>query len=206
MLILLVGVKMINKVTSVNRYKIIQRGKDIENVRFINSNITHVRFKTYRMRNVDFVGCNLKHSNFERSVFYNSIFYNVNFSKSNFRNSKFINCHFINCKFEDVRYLNIDQLDVYKGDFNNVIISQNLIYQILQLNNVNRFREAYLLTTKRSKGTKINKGVLSLFIKEFGERDFCRVLVAVGKKRSKYIKEFISYGYLYEFSKRYLKK
>lgn len=197
---------MINKVMSVNRYKIIQRGKDIQNVRFVNSNITYVKFRTYRMRNVDFVGCNLKHSNFERAVFNNSIFYNVNFSKSNFRNSQFRNCHFINCKFEDVRNFNINQLDVYRDNFSNVIISQKLIHQILQLNKVNRFREAYLLTTKRSKGIKINKGVISLFIKEFGEHDFYRVLVAVGKKRNKYIKEFISYGYLYEFSKRYLKK
>lgn len=189
-----------------NRYKFISHKKTIENVRFFNSNVTYISFRKYKLSNVDFMGCNLKHSNFKNAIFKNVMFYNVNLSKSNFLNSKFINCHFINCKFDKVRNFKSESLNIYNSNFNNVFVSEKLEKEILKLNRVPRFKTAYVFTTKSSKGKKLNKGVLSLFLNDFTEHEFLRVVKAISKRNNRFIKNQLTYGQFYEFSNKYLKK
>ena len=50
----------INWTAKKSKYKLFFKAKDINNVRFFNSNLTYFHFKKRLFKNVDFLGCNLK--------------------------------------------------------------------------------------------------------------------------------------------------
>lgn len=186
--------------------KLFLRIKNIENVRFFNSNITYFHFENRIFKNVDFLGCNLKHSKFYRSKFTNAVFYNVKFSNSNFEGSSFINCYFINCNFDKVKNFNFKNFNIINTDFSSLSIPRYVENNILNLNRVPAFKRAYVFTTKRSKGSKINKGMLYVLKNDFTDNEISRIFRAINKKNNSRIKNLITYGQFYEFGKRYLKK
>lgn len=177
-----------------------------ENVRFFNSNITYFHFKNITLKNVDFLGCNLKHSILKNGQFINCVFYNVNLSNSNFKNSNFKNCYFINCNFHDVKKINFSRINVINSDFSTLHISKMLESTALNLNRVPAFKKAYVFTTKRSKGLKLNKGMFFVLRNDFSDYELSRVLSVINNKSNSHIKNFITYGQFYEFGKKYLKK
>lgn len=186
--------------------KLFLKSKNIENVRFFNSNITYFHFKNTTLKNVDFLGCNLKHSNFKKGIFINCVFYNVNFSKSNFLNSNFLNCHFINCKFNNAKNFDSNYYNIINSDFSFLSISRILEEKILKLNRVPSFKRSYVFTTKRSKGSKLNKGMVFILKNDFSEDEISRIFSVINKKTNSRIKNFITYGQFYEFGLNYLKK
>lgn len=177
-----------------------------ENVRFFNSNMTYFHFKNITLKNVDFLGCNLKNSIFRGGTFINCVFYNTNLSKSNFLGAVFINCHFINCKFSDTKNFNFTDYNVINSDFSSLDIPKKLEDKILVLNRVPAFKRSYIFTTKRSKGTKINKGIIAILQNDFSDEELLRIFSVINKKTNSRIKNFITYGQFYEFGLIYLKK
>lgn len=198
----------INRTAKKSKYKLFFKSKDINNVRFFNSNLTYFHFKKRLFRNVDFLGCNLKNSIFCGGTFINCVFYNTNLSKSNFLGANFVNCHFINCKFSKTKNFNIvfDDCNVINNDFSSLSISKELENKIFILNRVPAFKRSYIFTTKRSKGTKINKGIIFILKTEFSDKELLRILYVINKKTNSRIKNFITYGQFYEFGLKYLKK
>ena len=78
--------------------------------------------------------------------------------------------------------------------------------KIFILNRVPAFKRSYIFTTKRSKGTKINKGIIFILKTEFSDKELLRILYVINKKPNSRIKNFITYGQFYEFGLKYLKK
>ncbi|MDU6506253.1 MAG: pentapeptide repeat-containing protein [Staphylococcus sp.] len=173
---------------------------------FFNSNLTYFHFKKRVFKNVDFLGCNLKHSVFRGGIFINCVFYNTNLSKSNFLGANFVNCHFINCKFSKVKNFNFKNCNVITSDFSSVNIPKKLESKIFTLNRVPAFKRSYIFTTKRSKGTKINKGIIAILKNDFSNQELFRILSVINDKTNARIKNFITYGQFYEFGLIYLKK
>lgn len=196
----------INRTAKKSKYKLFFKAKDINNVRFFNSNLTYFHFKKRLFKNVDFLGCNLKNSVFRGGHFINCVFYNTNFSKSNFLGASFVNCHFINCKFSKTKNFNFDDYNVINSDFSSINISKRLENKIFILNRVPAFKRSYVFTTKRSNGNKINKGIIAILKNEFSDEELSRILTVINKKTNARIKNFITYGQFYEFGLIYLKK
>lgn len=196
----------INRTAKKSRNKSFFKSKDINNVRFFNSNLTYFHFKKRIFKNVDFLGCNLKNSIFRGGTFINCVFYNTNLSKSNFLGAVFINCHFINCKFSDTKNFNFTDYNVINSDFSSLDIPKKLEDKILVLNRVPAFKRSYIFTTKRSKGTKINKGIIAILQNDFSDEELLRIFSVINKKTNSRIKNFITYGQFYEFGLIYLKK
>lgn len=196
----------INRTAKKSRNKLFFKSKDINNVRFFNSNLTYFHFKKRIFKNVDFLGCNLKNSIFRGGTFINCVFYNTNLSKSNFLGAVFINCHFINCKFSDTKNFNFTDYNVINSDFSSLDIPKKLEDKILVLNRVPAFKRSYIFTTKRSKGTKINKGIIAILQNDFSDEELLRIFSVINKKTNSRIKNFITYGQFYEFGLIYLKK
>lgn len=196
----------INRTAKKSRNKSFFKSKDINNVRFFNSNLTYFHFKKRFFKNVDFLGCNLKNSIFRGGTFINCVFYNTNLSKSNFLGAVFINCHFINCKFSDTKNFNFADYNVINSDFSSLDIPKKLEDKILVLNRVPAFKRSYIFTTKRSKGTKINKGIIAILQNDFSDEELLRIFSVINKKTNSRIKNFITYGQFYEFGLIYLKK
>lgn len=196
----------INRTAKKSRNKLFFKSKDIKNVRFFNSNLTYFHFKKRAFKNVDFLGCNLKYSVFHGGIFINCVFYNTNLSKSNFLGANFVNCHFINCKFSETKNFNFNNCNVITSDFSSVNVSKKLENKIFTLNRVPAFKRSYIFTTKRSKGTKINKGIIAILKNEFSDHELFRILSVANNKTNARIKNFITYGQFYEFGRIYLKK
>lgn len=196
----------INRTAKKSGNKLFLKAKDIKNVRFFNSNLTYFHFKKRVFKNVDFLGCNLKHSVFRGGIFINCIFYNTNLSKSNFLGANFVNCHFINCKFSKVKNFNFKNCNVITSDFSSVNIPKKLENKIFTLNRVPAFKRSYIFTTKSSKGTKINKGIIAILKNDFSDQELFRILSVINNKTNARIKNFITYGQFYEFGLIYLKK
>ena len=196
----------INRTAKKSGNKLFFKAKDIKNVRFFNSNLTYFHFKKRVFKNVDFLGCNLKHSVFRGGIFINCVFYNTNLSKSNFLGANFVNCHFINCKFSKVKNFNFKNCNVITSDFSSVNIPKKLESKIFTLNRVPAFKRSYIFTTKRSKGTKINKGIIAILKNDFSNQELFRILSVINDKTNARIKNFITCGQFYEFGLIYLKK
>ncbi|MGJ7586657.1 pentapeptide repeat-containing protein [Staphylococcus shinii] len=179
---------------------------NIENVRFFNSNFTYMHFENNVLKNVDFLGCNLKHSIFRKGKFINCIFYNTKLSNSNFKNSLFENCYFINCKFDNVRNFNFENHNVINNDFSCLDVSKNLEEKIFELNRVLAFKRSFIFTTKRSNGNKLNKGILYILKKDFSDKELIKIFSLINRKTNKRIKNFMTYGQFYEFGLRIFKK
>ncbi len=171
----------INRTAKKSKYKLFFKSKDINNVRFFNSNLTYFHFKKRLFKNVDFLGCNLK-------------------------NSVFRGGHFINCKFSKTKNFNFDDYNVINSDFSSIDISKRLENKIFILNRVPAFKRSYVFTTKRSNGNKINKGIIVILKNEFSDEELTRILIVINKKTNARIKNFITYGQFYEFGLIYLKK
>ncbi len=186
--------------------KLFLKSKDISNVRFFNSNLTYFHFKKRVFKNVDFLGCNLKNSVFKNAKFINCVFYNTNLSKSNFLDAVFINSHFINCKFSGTKNISFNNYNVINNDFSSLNIPKKLEDEIFDLNRVPAFKRSYVFTTKRSKGTKINKGIVFVLKNDFTDEELVRIFSVINKKTNSRIKNFITYGQFYEFGLKYLKK
>lgn len=196
----------INRTAKKSRNKSFFKSKDIKNVRFFNSNLTYFHFKKRFFKNADFLGCNLKNSIFRGGTFINCVFYNTNLSKSNFLGAAFINCHFINCKLSDTKNFNFADYNVINSSFSSLDIPKKLEDKILVLNRVPAFKRSYIFTTKRSKGTKINKGIIAILQNDFSDEELLRIFSVINKKTNSRIKNFITYGQFYEFGLIYLKK
>lgn len=171
----------INRTAKKSGNKLFFKAKDIKNVRFFNSNLTYFHFKKRVFKNVDFLGCNLKHSVFRGGIF-------------------------INCKFSKVKNFNFKNCNVITSDFSSVNIPKKLESKIFTLNRVPAFKRSYIFTTKRSKGTKINKGIIAILKNDFSNQELFRILSVINDKTNARIKNFITYGQFYEFGLIYLKK
>ncbi|WP_436950170.1 pentapeptide repeat-containing protein [Staphylococcus xylosus] len=195
-----------NRTAKKSSNKIFLKSSNIDNVRFFNSNLTYFHFKKRVFKNVDFLGCNFKKSVFKNGKFINCVFYNTNLSNSNFLNSVFANCYFVNCKFNDVKNINFDNYNVINDNFSSLDIPKNLENEIFNLNRVPAFKRSYVFTTKRSNGSKLNKGIVSILKNDFNDEELLRIFAVINKKTNSRIKNFITYGQFYEFGMKYLKK
>lgn len=196
----------INRTGKKGGNKLLFNTKNISNVRFFNSNLTYFHFKKVILKNVDFLGCNMKNSKFRGGTFINCVFYNTNFSKSNFLGGIFTNCYFINCKFSGTKNLDFDDNHVINSDFSATNIPKKLEEKILALNRVPAFKRSYIFTTKRSKGCKINKGMVAIMKNNFSDEELLRLFTVINKKTNSRIKNFLTYGQFYEFGLNYFKK
>lgn len=195
-----------NRTAKKNKNQFFIKSKHISNSRFFNSNLTYFQFKNRVFKNVDFLGCNMKKSVFKKGKFINCVFYNTNFSKSNFLDSNFLNCYFVNCKFRDVRNADFDNYNLINSDFSNFSVPIELENKIFNLNRVPAFKRSYIFTTKRSNGSKLNKGMLLILKNDFNDEELIRIFSVINKKTNSRIKNFITYGQFYEFGLKYLKK
>lgn len=179
-----------------------------ENVKYSSANITNCNFRNAKLKNIDFMGTNLKGSKFKNATLINVIFYNANLNSVDFENVNFKNVYFINCKLDKVKNLLFSSNTcVLNSNFEDVLISNEVEEKIFDLVRINKFKKNFVLTTKSSKGRKVNKAILKILMKDFTEDQIIRTLKVIEKNKKREDSRFyITFGKYYEFFCKYLKK
>ena len=189
-----------------NIHNLIYNDGKFENVKYSASNITDCKFKNAKFSGVDFIKTNLKKSNFRNAYFENVIFLGVNLKGTNFQNATFKNTYFIQTDTSTARNLNLESDGItVLNKVPNVSIGSTLEENIhTLLNSSDHLKKSYVLTTKSSKGKKINLWTFHLLLKDFSERDINRGIERLIKNGN--TRCFFTYHSYFTFLNRYLKK
>ncbi|MCY7437593.1 pentapeptide repeat-containing protein [Bacillus altitudinis] len=189
-----------------NIHNLIYVGAHFKKVKYSAANITNCNFNRSQLESIDFIGTNLKKTSFKNSIIKHTLFYNANLSRTNFSNAKFHNVYFINCKLKSVKNLETDNpnIQIINSNFEDILIPPNIEESVYKLMSISRLQKHYVLTTKNSKGRKINKAIIQIFLNHFTQNEIIRTLKVIeNNKNSRYL---ITFGSYFEFFCHYLKK
>lgn len=178
------------------------------NVKYSASNITNCNFRNSKILGVDYINTNLKNSNFKNSRLENVIFNCANLKGTDFLNVTFKNVYFINTDTSVAKNLNIKQsgIKVLKGN-PPIKIDKDLVLSIKNMMQIDKISKHYVLTTKNSKGIKINKWTVYLLLNYFSKNELIKFFHKIYQSKNKNSNKtmFTYYSYLYSMSKYYKK-
>ncbi len=179
-----------------------------KNVKYTASNITSCNFRDSKIIGVDYINTNLKDSKFKNVHFENVIFYSVNIKNADFFNATFKNVYFINTNTTVAKNINLDQPSVYilRGH-PSLNIDNTLINSIEKLMEIPKIQKHYVLTTRNSKGKKINNWILYLLLQSFSKKELSQAFLRMylNNKPSSNRTMFTYFSYL-EFLSKYYRK
>lgn len=179
-----------------------------KNVKYTGSNITNCNFRNSKVIGVDYINTNLKNSKFKNARLENVVFYSANLKGTDFLNVTFQNVYFINTNTSVAKNLNTKQsgIKILKGD-PPIKIDKYLVFNIEKLMEIDKISKNYVLTTKNSKGMKINKWTVYLLMKHFSKNELIKFFKKMYQSNNKNSNKtmFTYYSYLYSLSKYYKK-
>lgn len=189
-----------------NIHNLIYVNAKFKNVKFQASNVTECNFRDATFHGIDFMNTNLKKCNFKNCYFEDVIFYSVNLTGANFLNATFKNVYFINTNIQKTKNIDTTCVEIL-NDNSEIDISRNLLKVIEELTSIVKFKKNYVLTTKRSKGKKVNSLILELLLRDFTQlelkRAFHKLINSDNKNRNKFFITYFSYkDFLYKYDKR----
>ncbi|MUV05672.1 hypothetical protein GOP80_00510 [Planococcaceae bacterium Storch 2/2-2] len=192
--------------TNIHNLKFIKT--HFKNVKYTASNITSCNFRNTKFIGVDFINTNLKKCNFKNAHFENCVFYAPNLKAADFLNATFKNVYFINTNISNIKNINsIDpNIRILKGD-PNITLNPSLVTSIMQLTTKPKFSKHFVLTSKNSKGKKINLWIIYLLLQKFSQHELTKGFKRLySNDTSKSNKNMYTYYSYFEFFSKYFKK
>ncbi|MCM3281818.1 pentapeptide repeat-containing protein [Exiguobacterium sp. MER 193] len=189
-----------------NIHNLIFNNGTFRNVKYTDANITYCKFKNANFLGVDFINTNLKKSTFKNAKFKDVIFFGTNLKDVNFLNSTFENTYFVQTNIEHARNINPDTpgITILKR-MPSEELHESLVDNITVLVNSHpELKKHFVLTTKSSKGKKINHWIIHILMQEFTQLEINKGIEKL-KKNQKNKLFFTYYSYAY-FLRSYLKK
>ena len=136
------------------------------------------------------------------------IFYAANLKGSDFKNAQFKNVFFINTDLSEAKNISVDDanIQILNGECK-LEISEALEVIIMKLMNIEKIRKHYVLTTKVSKGRKINNWILYLLKENYSEEELIKGFTRIYSNDTlNSNKLFFTYYSFFDFFWKYLKK